>query len=347
MGTLTLSVLPWPGHAIKCDQNRSPGPGETTNSEAGGVRELREVASMKPEKMGLGWMVIAMVAVASCGGTTQDGAAGGGGSGGLGAIGGTGAVTSGGGSSGTGAGTSAPWLCAGVECAAHEDCCLADGKCFDPKASPGACVAPSTPGPQGQKPCTASSQCAADEYCQPSNQALCLGPGYCASRTNCPSSSASSFCACNGVTYPDLQTACAAGATVIGMGPCGVPVTAGGGGSSSGKLITLCAIDAHCESGQKCCSITGVCYDASLPVLCSFPPPGSSVPCLDDSHCMDGVEYCSGAGCTGPGGCVSMPGTGSCTGEFTPVCGCNGKTYTNATCASVEGARLAHDGQCP
>lgn len=127
----------------------------------------------------------------------------------------------------------------------------------------------------------------------------------------------------------------------------GVPVTVGGGGSSSGKLVTACATDAHCESGEKCCSITGVCYDSSLPVLCSFPPPGSSVPCLDDSHCMDGVEYCSGAGCTGPGGCVSMPGTGSCTGEFTPVCGCNGKTYTNAACASVEGARLAHDGQCP
>lgn len=156
---------------------------ETTNSEAGGVREFREVASMNPKKVELGWMVITIVAVASCGGTTQDGAAGGGGSGDLGAIGGTGAVTSSGGSSGTGAGTSAPSLCAGVECAAHEDCCLADGKCFDPKASPGACVAPSTPGPQGQKPCMASSQCAADEYCQPSNQALCLGPGYCASRT--------------------------------------------------------------------------------------------------------------------------------------------------------------------
>lgn len=99
--------------------------------------------------------------------------------------------------------------------------------------------------------------------------------------------------------------------------------------------------------GQQCCGITGQCYDPAQPVLCSFPPPGTKFPCIDDTQCFQGVEYCYGDTCDAPGGCVNIPGSGSCTGELDPVCGCNGKSYVNAKCAAADGARVAHAGQCP
>jgi hypothetical protein len=79
---------------------------------------------------------------------------------------------------------------------------------------------------------------------------------------------------------------------------------------------------------------------------CSFPPEGTSFPCIDDNNCIVGVEYCYADGCDGPGGCIGIPGTGDCTGELAPVCGCNGKSYVNANCAATEGTRVAHAGEC-
>ncbi|MCA9596456.1 MAG: hypothetical protein KC776_24240 [Myxococcales bacterium] len=294
--------------------------------------------------------------VVSCGGSTDNGGSSGGANSGGASSGGassggtsSGGTSSGGASSGgvgaTGGGGSAPVFCGGVTCAVGEDCCVADGTCFDPVAAPGACAPPSGgPNPQGQAPCTASSQCGPDEYCLPDK--LCLGPGHCASKSNCPTSSGASFCGCDGVTYPDAQTACHAGATVIGMGKCGEPQTVGAGGGSAGKSVIYCASNATCPAGQECCNITGQCYDSTQPALCDFPPPGTNLPCLDDTQCFDGFEYCKKDGCDGPGGCVAAPGTGSCTGELTPVCGCNGKSYTNAACAAVDGTNVAHAGQC-
>lgn len=271
----------------------------------------------------------------SCGGSTiggggggQSGAGGSQGSGGS-AVGGTG---------GTG-GTSVSAVCNGVACAPSEECCLTTGECFDPAKDSAACVPPKGPGPQGQAPCAASSQCAPGEYCAPANQKLCLGPGYCRSKTDCPSSSPGSFCGCNGVTYPDLQAACAAGVAVIGAGACGQTVTVGGG-----EKVTYCATNANCPTGEQCCGITGQCYDPAIPALCTAPPPGTTFPCVNDTQCH-GIEYCFADTCDGPGGCMSIPST--CSGEFDPVCGCNGKTYVNTQCAAADGTRVAHKGQCP
>jgi hypothetical protein len=304
-----------------------------------------------------GWVRFAFVlagATLSCGGSAEDGTGvigAGGTAAGDAADGVGGAAGSGGGGQPIGgaggvAGNLPPVMCGGVQCAAHADCCLTSSQCFDPAANPGACTAPTQPGPQGQKPCGASSQCAPGEYCEPSNDSLCLGPGFCVSKTNCGwSSPPAALCGCNGVTYPDVQTACAAGVSLIGDAACGEPVTVGAGGGSSGKTVTFCATGAQCAPGEQCCGITGLCYDPSKPVLCSFPPAGTSVPCIDDTQCIQGVEYCKGPGCTEPGGCALI--SGSCTGELAPVCGCNGKSYTNEGCAAVAGTRVAHDGQCP
>jgi len=153
------------------------------------------------------------------------------------------------------------------------------------------------------------------------------------------------MCGCDGVTYPDVQTACALGVTIIGTGKCGETQTIGAGGESAGKVLTYCATSSMCPSGQECCSITGQCYDSTKPELCAPPPDGTKFPCLDDSQCITPYEYCYAATCDGPGGCVNRPGT--CSGELVPVCGCNGKSYVNAECAAVDGTRVAHTGQCP
>lgn len=281
--------------------------------------------------VGIGWAAL------SCGGTTGDGQdAPKDGSAGASASSGAG----GGGADGAAAG---PVICAGVECAAGEDCCLLDGSCFDPAQNPNACAAPSGPPRRGQAPCNASSQCAPGEYCAPDE--LCLGPGFCTSLTNCGSSSGMPMCGCNGVTYPNVETACHEGVKIIGPGECGKTQVIGAGGSSSGKIVTFCATDAMCPSGQACCHITGQCHDAAIPELCAFPPEGTDFPCIDDSQCYEGHQYCRADACGAPGGCDSIPS--SCSGELVPVCGCNGQSYVNASCAAAAGVNVAHEGECP
>lgn len=300
------------------------------------------------------WLSAQCIWLAACGGTTNDpSAAGSGGtgassgSGGLstgGAVGGGGA--SGGTSGGTGGATSGV-ICAGVKCGPKEDCCLNNGVCFDPIANAGACAAPTEASPPGATPCASDSHCNPGEYCQPKNWGICIGTGLCASKTNCPTSSPGAYCACDGKTYQSVQAACAAGVIVIGAAECGVPTNVGGGGMSAGKITTFCGTDAHCSGGYKCCGLTGTCFDPATPVLCTPPPPGTRLSCIDDNDCVGEAEYCYAESCDGPGGCKLRPGGGSCTGELDPVCGCNGKSYVNATCAAVEGVRISHAGNCP
>ena len=238
-------------------------------------------------------------------------------------------------------------ICNTIPCGPGEQCCLIDGNCFDPLSSPGECVAPTEPGPQGQTPCGSTSDCAPGEFCAPSNPQLCLGPGYCESTSNCGTSSGTLWCGCDGVTYPDVQTACAAGVQVLGNVACGETTTIGGGGGFPGKEVTFCATNAQCPGGQSCCGITGECFDPALPILCTFPPAGTNFPCITDAQCFAGAEYCYAEGCDGPGGCVNIPGTGECDGVLDPVCGCNGTSYVNPECAAAAGTRVAHAGECP
>lgn len=71
---------------------------------------------------------------------------------------------------------------------------------------------------------------------------------------------------------------------------------------------------------------------------------GASGGCLEDRQC-NGFEFCFGSGCSGPGGCIGLS-SGACGGELKPVCGCDGRSYTNAGCAAAAGVRTAHDGVC-
>src|SRR5688572_1407866 len=169
-----------------------------------------------------------------------------------------------------------PVLCGGFECSPPRACCQARGLCFDPESEPEVCPRPAPdpdPGNEGRRPCASSAHCGLDEYCRVESPWVCQGDGFCESRTNCPSSSYA-VCGCDGNSYPNIQTACRSGASATSLyygGGCGDTVDANAGELST-RWVTLCGSNAHCASGERCCSLTGICYPASDPGRCQTPP---------------------------------------------------------------------------
>lgn len=74
------------------------------------------------------------------------------------------------------------------------------------------------------------------------------------------------------------------------------------------------------------------------------PPTGPK--CQDNGQC-DRAQYCQkrAGKCQGPGNCVVRPQL--CPEIFDPVCGCDGRTYSNACFAAMAGANVRKEGACP
>ena len=61
-----------------------------------------------------------------------------------------------------------------------------------------------------------------------------------------------------------------------------------------------------------------------------------------DDYCDVGVGKCQPSGAAGQ--CKTKPRI--CTMDFTPVCGCDAVTYSNACSAASAGATVDHAGEC-
>lgn len=273
-------------------------------------------------------------------------------------------------------------VCGGIICAAGEECCLLTASCV-PVGDSSCRVPGDTPIPDA---CARDSDCAEGQLCgspDADDMWMSMTYGQCGAivgrcfEPRGPELCSGSFpvCGCDGRTYDDP---CAASRALTRVGRVGACGTENGyrqlcddpdgcfshahcdlaeGVCVREDAIIACGIDAQCPEHALCCGITGTCYDASRPELCTLPPEGTEYPCAGADDCArydgsywsfsgpaPGRTFCGGPGCGPIGGCMEVPR--SCDGILEPVCGCDERTYQNACEAARARVRVLHDGAC-
>jgi hypothetical protein len=210
--------------------------------------------------------------------------------------------------------------------------------------------------------CSSNIDCESSEYCNKTD-GNCNGMGKCESKPDICPTLYDPVCGCDGNTYPNECTAAVNGVSVDHKGECKQASCWYNEMCGEGYYCYFrdCALETGiCEPRPDACidlwdpvcgcdgkTYSNACYAAAAGVSVDYEGECKPVShdCFSNADCGS-ESYCQKetGNCNGSGECNPRPQV--CPDVWDPVCGCDGKTYSNACCAAAAGVSVDYEGEC-